>query len=72
MTREDAIEVVIDGQDDLAFQAHLLAAWRFKLEQGHEPSIDELRVWLTSRPWREHNFWTMELARRSYGRTRSG
>lgn len=62
MTREDAIEAIVDGQTPLAFQAHQLAAWYFSMAYGHAPSIEELRQYLPQ--WTNETWWAREVMNR--------
>jgi len=69
MTRAEAVEEIVDGQTPLTYQAHLLSAWEFALRYHHEPSIEELRAYLSSGQCLSRNFWQQGLEARSHERT---
>lgn len=65
MTREDAIDKIVYGHElDQSFSVHQLVAWKYTLEEGHEPSLDELRDYLLAGRGTFDNFWNAELKRR--------
>lgn len=71
MVDVNAVDAIIDGQTPLTYDAHRLVAWKYTLETGHPPSIDELRTYLLSGRGTFLSSWKMMREEWEHGRHES-